>query len=223
MLPERLLRCSVRDGRLTPHFLGTADHPWLRALAEEVDRHAGRRRRELADRLREPLGWGATPGAQALAAHVFAPLWQGGVRAGPPAARARATLFVEAARPGVGPRTRDAILESAARILSVTPAALEESLFADLPGERLVRPPDPPPPPEELVLRVNLALAQGLLARATLVHIEAEGNARALVRHAHLRGLICTVAPGTPCGRPARSSAMRPTLRLSSPAWLTQP
>ena len=32
-----------------------------------------------------------------------------------------------------------------------------------------------------------------------------------------------TVAPATLSGRPASSSAMRATLRLSSPAWLTQP
>ena len=31
------------------------------------------------------------------------------------------------------------------------------------------------------------------------------------------------VAPGTSCGKPARSSAIRATLRLSSPAWLAQP
>ena len=32
-----------------------------------------------------------------------------------------------------------------------------------------------------------------------------------------------TVLPGTSSGRPASSSAMRATLRLSSPAWLAQP
>jgi hypothetical protein len=32
-----------------------------------------------------------------------------------------------------------------------------------------------------------------------------------------------TVEPGTVSGRPASSSAMRATLRLSSPAWLAQP
>jgi hypothetical protein len=32
-----------------------------------------------------------------------------------------------------------------------------------------------------------------------------------------------TVMPGMESGRPASSSAMRATLRLSSPAWLAQP
>jgi hypothetical protein len=31
------------------------------------------------------------------------------------------------------------------------------------------------------------------------------------------------VTPATSCGRPARSAAMRATLRLSSPAWLAAP
>src|SRR5215472_17036659 len=31
------------------------------------------------------------------------------------------------------------------------------------------------------------------------------------------------VVPGTSLGNPASSSAMRPTLRLSSPAWFAQP
>ena len=31
------------------------------------------------------------------------------------------------------------------------------------------------------------------------------------------------VAPGIVCGSPARSSAIRATLRLSSPAWFAQP
>ncbi len=32
-----------------------------------------------------------------------------------------------------------------------------------------------------------------------------------------------TVTPGTDCGKPARSTAMRATSRLSSPAWFAQP
>ncbi len=53
--------------------------------------------------------------------------------------------------------------------------------------------------PTELALRANLALTQALLFRATGVTLEVEGNARALVRTAKLRGLICTVS-GTSCG-----------------------
>ena len=47
--------------------------------------------------------------------------------------------------------------------------------------------------PDELALRVNLTIVQALLARATKVKIYAQGRTRAVIRHARLRGLICTV------------------------------
>jgi predicted nuclease of restriction endonuclease-like RecB superfamily len=75
----------------------------------------------------------------------------------------------------------------------VTPRQLDDSLFADLPGERLVGPVSVPASPGELALRINLALVQALLSHAARVRIDVEGQTRALVRHAKLRGLICTV------------------------------
>jgi hypothetical protein len=89
-----------------------------------------------------------------------------------------------------------AVLSTVAASLGVTVADLRESLFADLPGERLVSAPGQPVSAAELALRSNLALVQGLLFHATAVGVEAEGNTRALVRHAKLRGLICTVVEG---------------------------
>jgi predicted nuclease of restriction endonuclease-like RecB superfamily len=78
--------------------------------------------------------------------------------------------------------------------LAVTPEELEASLFADLPGERVVAGLGALLSPTELALRANLALTQALLFRAIGVTLEVEGNARALVRTAKLRGLICTVS-----------------------------
>jgi predicted nuclease of restriction endonuclease-like RecB superfamily len=78
--------------------------------------------------------------------------------------------------------------------LGVTPEDLQESLFADLPGERIVAVPAQPLSVVELALRCNLAVVQEMLFRATVVRVEVEGNTRALVRHAKWRGLICTVA-----------------------------
>jgi len=91
----------------------------------------------------------------------------------------------------------------------VSTSELGDSLFADLPGNRLVAAPASPLSPGELALRTNLALAQALLFRATTVRIEAVGNARALVRHAKWRGLICSVVE--------RSSAADAVLALSGP------
>jgi hypothetical protein len=77
----------------------------------------------------------------------------------------------------------------------VTVADLRDSLFADLPGERLVSAPGQLSA-AELALRSNLSLVQGLLFHATVVRIEVEGNTRVLVRHAKWRGLICAVGEG---------------------------
>jgi predicted nuclease of restriction endonuclease-like RecB superfamily len=96
--------------------------------------------------------------------------------------------------------------------LDVTPEELEASLFADLPGERIVTGLAVPLSPTELALRANLALTQALLFRATGVTLEVEGNARTLVRHAKLRGLICTVSRG--------SRGMDTVLEVSGPLAL---
>ncbi len=93
--------------------------------------------------------------------------------------------------------------------LGVTVADLNDALFADLPGERLVGAPTKPLSAAELALRSNLALVQALLVRATAVTVEVEGNTRLLVRHAKWRGLICTVAE--------RSGATDATLEISGP------
>jgi predicted nuclease of restriction endonuclease-like RecB superfamily len=77
----------------------------------------------------------------------------------------------------------------------IVPADLAAALFADLPGERLAIPCGMLDL-GELVLRSNLLLAQALMARAFRVRISLEGNARAVVRHAVLRGLLCAVSHG---------------------------
>jgi predicted nuclease of restriction endonuclease-like RecB superfamily len=90
-----------------------------------------------------------------------------------------------------------------ARNRNVTEQELHDSLFADLPGERKLVAPTHPISPAECALRVNLALVQAVLYRSTAVRIEAEGQARAVVRHAKLRGLICTVSSRGPAGAAA--------------------
>jgi len=191
LLPASLLLCSVRGDELVPRFLGEGDHPWLRLLLEEYDRFVGRPQRELDERVSEPLDGCAAFDKQRLAAFVLRRLSRAGAKSAVPPVRARAVVFGEAAR---RLEPRENILASAAASVDVSPNALEASLFADLPGERLVAALERPPSPLELALRANLALAQGFLARASAVKIEMEGNARAVVRHAKLRGLICRVA-----------------------------
>ena len=209
MLPGSLLRFSVRGDEVVPHFLLDNDLPWLRALVDERERFVGRRMCELEERLREPLPCASPAGKRTLASHVLLGLQGIQRRSAVPARMARAKLFGEAAR---SPSCSDGVLASVAASLRVTPEELGDSLFSDLPGESLIAPLEEPLCPGQLALRTNLLLTQALLFRATTLTIEAEGNSRALVRHAKLRGLICTV---TRRGQPQVAS-----LELSGPLSL---
>ena len=195
LLPDRLLSYSVAGPVVVPHFLGEHDHPWLRTLLEEHERFTGRPQRELDGRLREPLPCASPPRKLRLAIQVLMRLRRGHRNATVvPPRRARALVFVEAARSPAPPPT---VLSTVAASLGVTAGDLQDSLFADLPGERLVGPSAQPLSAMELALRTNLALVQALLFHAVAVRIDVEGHTRVLVRHAKLRGLICTIADRT--------------------------
>lgn len=192
MLPDHLLSYSVSGALVVPHFLGEHDHPWLRVLLEEHERFIGRPQRELEARLREPLPCESPPNKLRLAIQVLARLRRDRRNtAVVPSRRARALVFVEAARATTPPHI---VLSTIAASLGVTPGDLRDSLFADLPGERLVGALGQPVSAVELALRSNLALVQALLCHATTVKIDVEGHTRVVVRHAKWRGLICTVA-----------------------------
>lgn len=195
LLPDRLLNYRVAGAIVVPHFLGEHDHPWLRALLEEHERFVGRPQRELDARLREPLPCESPPNKLRLAIQVLARLRRGRRNtAAVSPRRVRALVFLEAARAPAPPLT---VLSTVAASLGVTAGDLEDSLFADLPSERLLEAPAQPMSAMELALRTNLTLVQALLFQATSVRIDVEGNARVLVRHAKLRGLICTIAERT--------------------------
>lgn len=87
------------------------------------------------------------------------------------------------------------MVSACAREVGLDPDALEAGLFADLPGERSTLALEVADP-GALALRANLLLAQSLVARASRVTVDLEGNARAVIRHASLRGLLCSVLPG---------------------------
>ncbi len=190
MLPASLICCDLRGGLALPRFLGDADRPWLRRLLEICDHVSGRPIRELDERIREPLP-GVPEDKRRLVAHVLLGLSRSRIGSAVPPREARALVFAAAARnPG---RTAAEVVLGCAAELGVAPDAVRDALFADLPGERLALPPvgiDP----GELALRANLLVAQALLARAARVTVILAGNARAVVRHASLRGLICSVS-----------------------------
>lgn len=192
MLPANLLCCELRGSAAIPRFLGEADRPWVRALIDECERFAGRPVRELEARLRDPAS-GAPDDKRRLVAHFLLGMARSRVESPVPPREARAALFTAAARSPAD--ARDTAIARCAGELGVSPAVLMASLFADLPSERIAVSP-PLLDPGDVVLRVNLALAQGLLARAYSVSIALEGNAPAVARHAALRGLICSATRG---------------------------
>ena len=201
-----LLSYSVAGTLAVPHYLGEHDHPWLRALLDEHERFIGRPRRELEARLRDPLPCESPPQKLRLAIQVLGKLRPRERKSAVPPRLARAHVFGEAARTSAPPET---VWTTVAASLGVSREDLQESLFGDLPGERLVAAPAQPLSAVELALRCNLAMVQGMLFRATVVRIEIEGNTRVLVSHAKWRGLICTLA-----GRSGSGSA---TVELSGP------
>ena len=206
MLPEGDLPLRVVEGGVYFDFLGPQDEPWLRVLLGELARFEGRRRRELAERLAEPLPCEAPFFKRRAATRVLLRLWRRERVAAVAPALARARLFGAAAA-DEAPRAE--IVATIAAALDVGRDALLESLFADLPGERVVRAPVPLPSSAEVVLRTNLAGVQAALMRASTIELVVEGGVRPIVRLAKLRGLLCTVV------EPADGAS--PRLQLSGP------
>ena len=209
MLAEALLPIKVRGGFVRMDYLGPHDHAWLRVLIDEFQRFEGRRQRELDRQLKEPLPC-PTPWRKLRAATVVLKrLWKSEAPTKLRPARARSEVFALAA---MAPRERHEVLALAARRLETRPAVVEQALFSDLPAERIVKGPSEPPVPLELALRVNLALAQSVVRRSTGVEVSVHENARAIVRQAKLRGLICTVRAGA-----AGADAGEARLSISGP------
>ena len=210
MLAQSDLPLRLLDDRAYLEYLGAQDEPWLRVLTAEMLRFDGRRRRELAERLAEPLPCDAPYFKRRAASRVLFRMWN---RAGDVAASrsrrdrgALAPVAVRAALFGAASAIdapRAAVVADAASRFGVAAEALDAALFADLPGERVVRAPDPIPTPADIALHTNLALAQAVIMRAAHVSLRVEGGLRPIVRLAKLRGLLCNVAAPAP-GAPAR-------------------
>jgi hypothetical protein len=149
-------------------FLGPQDEPWLRVLLAEVRRFEGRRQRELAERLLEPLPCEAPHFKRRAASRVLLALWRGRRDSVISPREIRARLFTTATERDL---PREAVLAETAAHFGSSTAALEDSLFADLASERLVAAPAAPPTPTEVALRTNLAVAQAILMRASIIEI----------------------------------------------------
>lgn len=206
MLPDALLPLSIRDGRALLGYLGDGDQAWVRALLNELERLVGRPERDLRQRLSEPLPLPSPVAQRRVASTVLRRFWRSAARAPLPPREIRRAVFDEMAGNAV---SRADVLKGVGERLGMNPIALAAALFADLPGERIVQPPRTVPTTTDAIRQINLAMAQAMLFRATSVRVRAEGQTRALVRVAKLRGLICTVS--------ASSDGRAPLLELSGP------
>jgi predicted nuclease of restriction endonuclease-like RecB superfamily len=180
---------------LVPRYLGERDYPWLRELIEQYRRCLGRPRRELLGELRRPLALRSPKNKQRIAAYTLDALARDESVAGVDPLLARRTLFSAAAE---RKKPRALLLGEVAALFGIEGAALERGLFADLPGERLLAEPALALSPISLAQEANFAIASGLVARAARLRIEARGDTRGLLRHAHLAGLISSVSEPTP-------------------------
>jgi len=187
LLPRDALAYRLVDGVLRPDYLDRGDHVWVDEVLEVVAGCEGSARHELKRRLREPLTTPAPPQKLRMVQHTVGQ-WAKAVKVPLPVAprELRRTLFHAATD-----SPPEAARAEAAAAHGVAVSELGTLLFADLPDERPIGLPEGLPPTEELVLRTNLALAQGLLKRATELRVRLQGNARDIVRFSQLRGLIC--------------------------------
>jgi predicted nuclease of restriction endonuclease-like RecB superfamily len=193
MLQDRLLSFRRLEGdRVVPTWLTSRDEVWLRGLVDEAEAFAGRSANAADERVREaviPIARLHGAGARAVLGVwcVERRRWKKRVASKVPPEQVRRTVFGLAVN-----RPRSEALEEASRELGLAPAEIEDSLFADREGARVLVLPTNPPTPAELVERYNLALAQALLMRSFEVVAEVRASARRVVGYAKLHGLMAT-------------------------------
>jgi predicted nuclease of restriction endonuclease-like RecB superfamily len=191
MLPGRLIDCDrTRDGRLVPRWLEPRDDVWLRVLAAEAATSGGRPVREVYQRILSvvtPLAkkHGAQRRTVAAVWIVEKRRWTSRIDSPVAPQKVRRTVFRLAAE-----RDREEAIATAAAELGVDASRIEDLLFADRMGARLLVPPERAATEAELRDAYNLALAQSLLARATEVTADVRADLQRVVSDAKLAGLM---------------------------------
>jgi predicted nuclease of restriction endonuclease-like RecB superfamily len=189
-LPERLLDLELCGDAVFPGYLGRRDRPWVERLLETAEACVGLCREEVQQRLAVPPDQG--PGWRAWQSMVQLVLRMHGfeVQAPAPPPGLREHLFrLAGALPADTPRRQ--VLQRAADELGLAPLELERALYADVPAARVLRACPDPPAIEELMAGYNLTLAQSLLQRAQRLWVQTGGQARAVIRQARNKRLLC--------------------------------
>ncbi len=198
MMPSAVMSFGLHRGEVIPDFLNPHDRPWIRELLAEFDRFAGAPERRLSERMQSPLRRPAPRGKVRMAVHVARSMTRRTSSPDPSPAGLRQRAFraaADARRSGDSGQPVERARRTVALESGLQAAGFDDALFADLPGERALGVIPTDLGAEQLARHVNLALAGGLLARATEVQLVVSDNVRRIVRYAHLRGLICGIVP----------------------------
>ncbi|QJX00769.1 DUF790 family protein [Frigoriglobus tundricola] len=207
MLTGKMVRVRHAKNKLVPLYVEPTDESLL-ALAEQLllaYRGApGRTRGEIEDEFADLIPEGPRGLLPAGLAKLLEDRCEFEVAADHPPDQLREAIFKAAAAHRADaataqrPVNRSAVLEQVAEELSLalTPEQIERSLFADLKAEQRVITFDDITA-EKLLTRYNVALAQAILLRCTLmevrVYAETPARFRQLFRAVKFHRLICTI------------------------------
>lgn len=201
MLPTQLI--DVRrghGGELTPRYLTDRDFAWVRAVQDSFAAAVGAPRHALEARLRATPPDAARPRARKAVEHLLMRLHGFELRAPLAPRQVRQLVFdLAGSQPAAG---ADAIWEQAAALLGVPPDAARASLYADLPGSRVLCEPGAALSTPDLIERYNLTLAQALLFRAERLTVALRGQVKQVLRFARLQHLLVRARrdPADPSG-----------------------
>jgi predicted nuclease of restriction endonuclease-like RecB superfamily len=212
MLTGKHVRVRYARDRIIPYYLDTTDENWLlvaEQLLELFRAQQGRTRGSLEDDIEETFGDDTNTLVHQGLAKLLEDRCDFEVLSGRPPSELRAAVFRAAGEhrkgpvllgvaadphEGLAPFDRDAVLRQVAADLDLTPAQVEQGLFADLKSEqRLVTFNDISA--LHLLQRYNVALAQAVLLRAVRLSVvirrEPPQRYRQLLRILKFHRLLC--------------------------------
>jgi predicted nuclease of restriction endonuclease-like RecB superfamily len=192
MLTGNLVRVTSSKQRIIPRYLHRENQNWLEvaeSLLVVFREGVGMTRGEIETEIDELVGEGLATLVHRGLAKVLEDRAEFEVVADVAPETVREKVFTAAAKfraslPSAGhrrPFLRDTVLKSVAQELGIEPEAVSVSLFADLKDEnRLLKFDDLSA--QRLIDRYNVALAQAVLLRSTLVRLEVRGEKPARYR-----------------------------------------
>jgi hypothetical protein len=168
---------------LAPAYLTSVDAPWLQSLLDERTRFVGQRRAVWRARTQQPLPVRAPIAKLRVALDVLDRMTKDRCTHRIAPKHVRSIVFRAAAD-----HERTVALTNAAYQLGVTSEVVLDTLFADLPDERVLMPLAAALDVTQFALSCNELMIQRLLQLALRVRITVDGNVRAVVRHAKWDG-----------------------------------